>query len=98
MSKQRSHGATIVGKSRQGSVIVDQNKRIAANLDQLLTGEEVEAILKVGRNWCAKDRIGPARIPHLKIGRGVRYRLADVQAFFASAVRDSTSDPGWRAA
>jgi hypothetical protein len=60
----------------------------------LLTDREAETLLNVGRGFLAKDRIGRARIVHVKIGRAVRYRLADVQAFIESSVRKSTSDPG----
>jgi len=60
----------------------------------LLTDSEVEAMLKVGKGFLAKDRLGKARIPHVKIGRSVRYRMADVHAFIEASVRKSTSDPG----
>ncbi len=60
----------------------------------LLKEREVEAMLKVAKGFLAKDRIGKARIPHIKIGRSVRYRLADVLAFIEASIRKSTSDPG----
>lgn len=59
--------------------------------EPLLTSEEVENILGVGRGWAAKDRINAARIPYVKIGRTVRYRRADVIAFIGASVRKSTS-------
>lgn len=55
--------------------------------DRLLTSHEVEKMLGVGPGWCAKDRISIGRIPHIKIGKSCRYRLADVQAFIDSSVR-----------
>lgn len=61
-------------------------------LDRLLTSAEVEGMLGLGRGWAAKDRIASARIPHIKIGRSVRYRLVDVQAFIDDCIRRSTSD------
>ena len=60
--------------------------------DRLLTSEEVEKILGVAPGWCAKDRIGSARIPHCKICKSVRYRLRDVEAFIDASMRRSTSD------
>lgn len=59
--------------------------------DQLLTSGEVERILGVSPGWCAKDRIGSARIPYVKIGKCCRYRLVDVNAFIESSMRASTS-------
>ncbi len=94
MVKQLSRVKTIARGPRQGSVDRDRNKGTAVNPDELLTGKEVEAILKVGRNWCAKDRIGPARIRYVKLGRAVRYRLPDVVEFINTSTRRSTSDTG----
>lgn len=60
--------------------------------DRLLTSAEVEGMLGLARGWAAKDRIASARIPHIKIGKSVRYRLADVQTFIEASKRRSTSD------
>lgn len=60
--------------------------------DPLMTDVQVEALLGVSRGWAAKDRVGKARIPFVKIGRSVRYRRADVFAFIERNVRKSTSD------
>ena len=60
--------------------------------DRLLTSDEVETMLGVAPGYCAKDRIGTARIPHVKFGKCVRYRPADVHAFIDASVRRSTSD------
>ena len=60
--------------------------------DRLLTSEEVERVLGVGPGWCAKDRIGSARIPHVKIGKCVRYKMSSVHAFIDASMRRSTSD------
>ena len=61
--------------------------------NRLLTDSELEHMLGVAKGWAAKDRCCTARIPHVKIGRSVRYRLADVQAFIEASVRQSTSAP-----
>ena len=60
----------------------------------LLRDGDVERMLGLGKGWCAKDRLGQARIPFIKIGRSVRYRPADVEAFIEASVRKSTSDCG----
>jgi predicted DNA-binding transcriptional regulator AlpA len=64
------------------------------DVTRLLRDDEVEAILGVADGWAAKDRLTKARIPYLKIGRSVRYRARDVQAYLESCVRRSTSDIG----
>lgn len=64
--------------------------------EQLMKDNQVEALLGVADGWAAKDRIGPARIPFVKIGRSVRYRKSDVLAFIDANIRQSTSDGGAR--
>jgi len=61
---------------------------------RLLTESEAEARLRMARGFLAKDRCGKARIPFVKIGRSVRYRLSDLEAFIQASVRNSTSDTG----
>jgi hypothetical protein len=60
----------------------------------LLKDSAAEAILDVHDGFLAKDRVGKARIPFVKIGRAVRYRRADIEAFIAANIRKSTSDAG----
>lgn len=62
------------------------------SFDKLLKDDEVEAILGVADGFLAKDRCMTARLPYVKIGRCVRYRASDVQAFITANVRTSTSD------
>lgn len=69
-----------------------------SSITTLLHDDEVESILGVHSGWCAKDRISQGRIPHLKIGRSVRYRESDVMAYLDRCVRQSTSDSGKAAA
>ena len=45
--------------------------------DQKQTAE----YLGVSHKWLERDRWVGARIPYVKVGRGVRYRAADVVAF-----------------
>ena len=60
----------------------------------LLTEQEAAALLhvtvKAAQNW--RHRGGGPR--YCKVGRCVRYRLEDLQAFVLAALRTSTSDPG----
>jgi hypothetical protein len=69
-------------------------KSASDQLSPLLTDSELERALGVAKGWAAKDRVAKARIPYVKIGRSVRYRLSDVQAFIDASVRKSTSDRG----
>lgn len=41
-----------------------------------------------------KDRLSGVGIPFIRVGRLVRYRPSDVEAWIAKNVRISTSDPG----
>ena len=48
--------------------------------DALLTADEVAELLRVTRGWIyAETRAG--RIPHVRLGRYVRYRRAAVEAW-----------------
>ncbi len=64
----------------------------ADTIEPLLTDREAEALLAVHNGFLAKDRVGPARIPFVKIGRSVRYRPSDIRTFIAGSLRKSTSD------
>jgi predicted DNA-binding transcriptional regulator AlpA len=62
-------------------------------IEPLLRDPEVEKILGFSKGFCAKDRLGKARIPFVQIGsRAVRYRPADVRKFIEDSIRQSTSD------
>ena len=60
----------------------------------LLTEQEAATLLRVTvkavQGW--RYRGGGPRF--VKVGRCVRYRLEDLQAFVLAALRSSTSDPG----
>jgi len=56
------------------------------SLDELLTVDDVAAWLKVSRTWVyehTRRRGTPrgARLPHLKIGKYVRFEVSAVRAF-----------------
>lgn len=67
-------------------------------MDELLTEQQAAALLHVSvkslQGWRSRGG-GP---PFIKLGRCVRYALADLEAFVQDAVRRSTSDPGPAAA
>lgn len=65
----------------------------SAMIEPLMKDHEVEKALGAGKGFCAKDRLGKAQIPFLKIGRSVRHRPADVRKFIEASVRSSKSQP-----
>jgi predicted DNA-binding transcriptional regulator AlpA len=63
-------------------------------LDSLLSDRDVEKITGRARSTLQKDRVVGSGIPFVRIGRLVRYRQSDVQAFLdALPARRSTSEP-----
>lgn len=67
--------------------------------DALLTTEQAAHYLGLSKAFLERDRWAGAKIPFIRIGvRAVRYRNADLDAYIASRVRRSTSDPGPKAA
>ena len=63
-------------------------------MTKLLTERQVEQEyglrVKTLQKWRWSGE-GPA---HIKLGRSVRYRVADIEAYIESCVRTSTSDTG----
>jgi excisionase family DNA binding protein len=61
-------------------------KSEVAGLDELLTVEEVAALLKVSKSWVyehTRSRGVPRseRLPYIKLGKYVRFEAASVQTF-----------------
>jgi excisionase family DNA binding protein len=61
-------------------------------LTELLTVEDVAQLLKVSRSWVyehTRSRTMPrsARIPHIKLGKYVRFDARDVRAFLEQKCR-----------
>lgn len=53
------------------------------NNEQLVTPQEMAAILNVPVSWIyQRTRLGPAAIPHIKIGKYVRFKPVEVIDFF----------------
>jgi len=65
-----------------------------ASLTTLLTEQETAALLKVTKKGLQGWRYRGAGPRYVKVGRSVRYRPEDLQAFVLAALRTSTSDPG----
>jgi hypothetical protein len=61
-------------------------------IERLLTSDEAEVLLNVHHGFLAKDRVGTARIPFVKIGRSVKYKPSDLRRFIERSTRASTSD------
>jgi predicted DNA-binding transcriptional regulator AlpA len=65
--------------------------------DPLLTPREASAFLGLSRSWLAKLRLTGDGPSYIKLGRQVRYRLGDLEAWLQGHVQSSTSDTGSRA-
>jgi predicted DNA-binding transcriptional regulator AlpA len=52
--------------------------------DRLLTDRQVSEITGRARSTLQKDRVAGGGIPYVYVGRLVRYRLSDVQAYIAA--------------
>ncbi len=62
----------------------------------LLTEQRVAQLLQVTVKTLQAWRVRGGGPPFVKVGRCVRYRLEDVEAYVAASTRRSTSDPGTR--
>jgi hypothetical protein len=65
-----------------------------APMTTLLTEQEAAALLRVSVKAVQGWRYRGAGPRFVKVGRCVRYRPEDLQAFVLAALRNSTSDPG----
>ena len=67
-------------------------------MSELLKEKEVAQRVGLSIYWLRRKRWSGGGIPYIKLSEGqggsVRYRLEDVEAFIASRLRKSTSDPG----
>lgn len=60
---------------------VGDYSREVAGVPQMLTIENVMAILQVSRSWCYHDRDGDRNLPWVKIGGIVRLHPHDLKTF-----------------
>ena len=58
----------------------------AAAADRLLTAAEVAELLSMSKRW-VEEHARAGEIPHLELGRFVRFRREDVDAWIAEQVR-----------
>jgi excisionase family DNA binding protein len=63
--------------------------------DPLLTADEVAELLRVTRAWVYSETRA-RRIPHVRLGRYVRYRRSAVEAWVAEIEAPSTSQSAVR--
>lgn len=51
--------------------------------ERLLTVEEVSALLQVPESWIYKHtrRRAPERLPHVKLGKYIRFRQSEISSF-----------------
>jgi excisionase family DNA binding protein len=61
----------------------------------ILNPREAANYLGLSTSWLAKLRLTGDGPPFLKLGRQVRYRRADLDAWLNQRLRRSTSDPGY---
>jgi len=55
------------------------------NLKELLNTAETAALLGIGKSTLDQDRLyGRLRIPFIRLGRSIRYRRADIEAYLQS--------------
>ena len=94
----RAGGLVIPGR-RPYNEIVATREEIGGEIDSngrgdlLLTADEVAALLRVTRTWVyAEARAG--RIPHVRLGRYVRYRRSAVEAWVEQLEAASTNGAG----
>jgi excisionase family DNA binding protein len=85
-----------VGLKRQAGDVLDDDSPTArgmgSELHELLTVDEVAALLKVSRSWVyehTRKRGTPrsGRLPHVKIGKYVRFEPGAVREFLARLFR-----------
>lgn len=60
--------------------------------EQLLTTRDAARILCVSEAFLERDRWAGARIPFVKVGRAVRYRLIELERYVEARTRRSTSE------
>ena len=63
-----------------------------ASPHELLTLEEIAALLKVSKSWIY-ERTRKGTIPHLKLGKYLRFPLADLLVWIAAHGRSTVNVP-----
>ena len=94
-TKQLSNQTTVASVRSQLSTGASRTERRAPaddELQELLTVDEVAAVLKVSRSWVyehTRARSVPPgeRLPHIKVGKYVRFDARAVRAFLEKKCR-----------
>ena len=62
---------------------MNQTREESSSAADLLTVEEIATILRVPKSWVYERtrRRGLERLPHLKLGKYLRFRLCEVEGF-----------------
>lgn len=60
--------------------------------DRLLIADEVAELLRVTKAWVYAETRGD-RLPHVRLGRYVRYRASAISSWIAEQERASTAKP-----
>jgi excisionase family DNA binding protein len=78
----------------------DDATALAKQIDPLLTDHDVARLIGRARSTLQKDRLTPGKsIPFLRLGRQVRYRRSQVEAWLsAHPSLDCTRDPAGKGA
>jgi predicted DNA-binding transcriptional regulator AlpA len=68
--------------------IADRDGPVACSIERLLlTESELAAALKVSVSWLQKDRVGPQKLPFVKIGPNIRYDLEETRKTLKAMLR-----------
>lgn len=72
------------------SIAGDSKPQESPDAETLLTVQEVAALLKVPVSWVYERtrRCGNERLPHVKVGKYVRFRPAEIEAYLETLRRD----------
>jgi excisionase family DNA binding protein len=62
-------------------------------LDALLTGREAAALLRLSERTMERHRTSGTGPRYIALGRSIRYRRRDLDAWIDGAARQSTSEP-----
>lgn len=57
---------------------------------RLLTQKEASALTRLSEKWFERDRWLGCRVPFVKIGRHVRYRAEDIDAYIKANTRTAS--------
>ncbi len=67
---------------------------IMAEIEKLLTGREAAAILNLSEQTLRIHRIKGGGVKYVKVGRLVRYRQTDIEAYLNARTFENTSQMG----